>query len=724
LFLDSGQLVAGVNPGGQYSTTQTIESSGTYDDGKWHLAAFTDSSSGIYLYVDGSLVASNATVSGAQPFSGWWSIGLAKVQFFPQNNPSLLSFFNGDLAGVAVLGTALNQTEIQSLYGSSSFSSYTSQVESYTTLGYWGLQDPAPTGPSSSTATLPGQVIALSDTAGDLPANTGAAFGGITSASSGPLNATASTYFNGSSGYLQTPDASDPQTISEVAWFKTSSSSGGTILGMADVQGNAGLTYWDRMIWVDNSGNVVYGVAPGGTLDEVPSGIGGPYDNGQWHFVVAEIGSSGEQLYVDNVLVSNNPGVTSAQVYSGYWHIGWDSESGWYDPPTSSYFNGAIAGVAIFPTQLTSAQINTLYTSSSFSAYSSNIAADSPSYYWPLQYAAANYPDFSGSANNATAYGGVTPADSGPLSAGASASFDGSSGYAQTVTSYDWETFTAAAWFKTSSGYSSGGAILGLSNVQSNATPTDSDRIIWMDDSGKLNVGTYPGTTHVLTSASSYNDGNWHLVVAELGAQGQQLWVDGTEVASNSSWTTAQGYAGYWHIGWDYLANWGSTAPASNYFSGSIAGAAVFPTQLSANQVVALYSASSFSYYSGTVIDDGASAYWSLTTQPNACSAALATVSITGNGATTCLLPPLGAGTACPAVATGGLPLADLMTALVITTVTLAANGSATLTINCADNGTLPGALRGADVQVGATVSAADGTWQAGAVYANSQVNL
>lgn len=719
----NGQVSAAVNPTGSSPVTiSSTQGSPSYSDNAWHLAAFTDSASGIYLYVDGTQVASNTSTSGAQSMSGWWSVGMAQLNTIGYSGWTVNGgegFFNGYLAGAAVLSTALSLSQIQSLYNSASFSAYTTSVESYSLLHYWSLQDAAPTGSTASTATLPGQVSAFPDTAGDVPVDDATASGGVTSSSSGPLNG-AAAYFNGSTGYLQTANAWNPQTFTEVAWFKSSSSSGGTILGMSDVQGNSGQYYKDRILWLDNSGKVVFGVYPGAT-DEVTSGSS--YNNGQWHFVVASIGSSGQQLWVDNSEVASNGSVTSAQSYNGYWHIGWNSEASWPDAPTSSYFNGSLAGVGVLPSQLSSSQINTLYTSSNITTYGTNVKADSPSAYWALQYAAGNYPDLSGSANNATAYGGVTSSASGPLSSGASASFDGSTGYVQTTTSNNWQTFTAAAWFKTSNGYGSGGAILGMADAQGNTGLLDWDRIIWMDNSGKIVFGVNPGAFQMLTSSSSYNDGNWHFVVAELGSSGMQLYVDGTRVGYNASVTSAQNFSGYWHIGWDSLVNW-TDPPTSYYLNGSIAGAAIFTTQLSSTLVSALYNASNFSNYSGTVINDGATAYWPLTAQPNACSAALVTVSITTGGTTTCVLPPKTSGTACPSASSGGLPLTDLTTAVMPTTVTVAANGTATLNLNVADNGSLASALSATDVQADATVSAADNAWQAGAVYSNSLSQL
>ena len=87
-----------------------------------------------------------------------------------------------------------------------------------------------------------------------------------------------------------------------------------------------------------------------------------------------------------------------------------------------------------------------------------------------------------------------------------------------------------------------------------------------------------------MTSPSAYNNGQWHLVVAEIGPSGQQLWVDGVKVASNPSVTSAQNYTGYWHLGWGYETGW-ANAPANAYLTGSLAEAVVVPAQLSAASI-------------------------------------------------------------------------------------------------------------------------------------------
>ncbi len=214
--------------------------------------------------------------------------------------------------------------------------------------------------------------------------NTGTPQGGVTIGTSGPTTLSANAIsLDGSTGWVQTTNSySGPTTFSIVAWFKSSSSSGGSIAGFTNVQGNSGQSSWDRQLWLDNSGKLVFGVYPGAT-DEVTSPSA--YNNGQWHLAVAVLGASGQQLYVDGTKVVSNSSVTTAQSYTGYWHVGWASESSWPDAPTSSYFNGSLAEAAIVPSQLSAAQITTLYGEASTSAFATYMGGLSPTSYWPMQ---------------------------------------------------------------------------------------------------------------------------------------------------------------------------------------------------------------------------------------------------------------------------------------------------------------------------------------------------
>ena len=176
--------------------------------------------------------------------------------------------------------------------------------------------------------------------------------------------------------------------LSVVAWFKTTTTSGGTIIGFDNLQNNSNPGQSDRLLWMDNTGHLVWALYNGGN-DEITTPAA--YNTGAWVMVVAEVGSSGAELYVNGTEVANNVSYTAGQNYTGYWHIGWGYEAGgWSDAPTSGYLNGSESEVAVVPSQLTSAKISTLYGETSTSAFSTYMISLTPTSYWPLQDTATN----------------------------------------------------------------------------------------------------------------------------------------------------------------------------------------------------------------------------------------------------------------------------------------------------------------------------------------------
>jgi hypothetical protein len=94
---------------------------------------------------------------------------------------------------------------------------------------------------------------------------------------------------------------------------------------------------------------------------------------------------------VDGTEVATNSLVTAAQTYTGYWHLGWGSDSGgWADPPTSNYLSGSLSEAAVVPAQLMTSQISTLYNAGSTAAFAMDMGQLSPTSYWPLQDSASN----------------------------------------------------------------------------------------------------------------------------------------------------------------------------------------------------------------------------------------------------------------------------------------------------------------------------------------------
>ena len=93
------------------------------------------------------------------------------------------------------------------------------------------------------------------------------------------------------------------------------------------------------------------------------------------------------------------------------------------------------------------------------------------------------------------------------------------------------DVFTAEAWFKTSA--TSGGKIIGFGAAQTGNSGSY-DRHVYMDKNGRIVFGVYPGSVRTVTSSKAYNDGQWHQVVASLGPNGMNLYVDALRVGTRT----------------------------------------------------------------------------------------------------------------------------------------------------------------------------------------------
>ncbi len=166
--------------------------------------------------------------------------------------------------------------------------------------------------------------------------------------------------------------------------------------------------------------------------------------------------------------------------------------------------------------------------------------------------------------------------------------FDGSSGYLSSPqnSSTSPNTFTLSIWFKTTT--TRGGKLIGLGNSQTGLSGSY-DRHLYLTNAGAVVFGVYPGTVKTISSATGLNDGVWHQAVATLSGAGMILYLDGVQVAANSTVTTAeQNSSGYWRIGYDNLSGWTNT-PSSNYLNATLDDAAVYLTALNASSVKNLY---------------------------------------------------------------------------------------------------------------------------------------
>ena len=443
----------------------------------------------------------------------------------------------------------------------------------------------------------------LSDSAGSTTAadqsgnrnNGDASASGITFGTPSPVETSSGSGIRIAGGpIVSTQPQGAPNVYSEALWFNTTSSAGGLLATFGDgATGHNGDQ--DRGVWMTPSGQIEFGVWTG---QAVTIRSPGSYIDGKWHFVVATQGADGMHLYLDGQQVASDP-TNVAQNYMGYWQLGGISND-WPDSSRSP-FNGSLSDAAMFNSELTLSQIQKEYSASPVSQapsssgtppYVSAVLATSPSSYWSLgdPSGSATAADLSGngapgnySATGVT-YGVPSPVEG---SNGRGVTLDGASGR---VIASRWQpaptVYSAALWFKTTT--TQGGALAAYGDV-ANGPNNDQDRQIWVTPSGQIEFGVWTGQTVTIRSPGSYNDGNWHFVVATEGADGMHLYLDGQQVGSNAN-TQAQAYGGYWQVGIGVNPGWpdSTTTP----YAGSLSDVALYSgTELTAAQIQTLFAA-------------------------------------------------------------------------------------------------------------------------------------
>ncbi|MGN6407163.1 MAG: PKD domain-containing protein [Curtobacterium sp.] len=478
-----------------------------------------------------------------------------------------------DPSGNAVWGNSASVTVATS---NTPISAYDSAVINDGASNYWRMADAA----GSTTAY---------DSAGPDNLQTQ---GGVTFGTSGPLpssaSGTAATFNGTSTGFASGQTIQrGPQTFSVEGWFRTTSTTGGVIVGYGDNKGTAKVpdsSSYDRHIWMDGNGSVSFGVYDGNT--EVVSTPGG-YNDGKWHYAVGTLGADGMQFFVDGKRIGAKSNV-SAQDYYGYWRVGGDST--WSG---AEWFNGDIADVAVYPTELSTTQVRSHWSLSGLApaavvpsdAYGAAVYNDYPDSYWRLDETgnATTAADSSGNGTTGTYVNGVTLGAKGAIPTGTAAVFDGSvGGLVSSQPVNNPQVYSLELWFNTTS--TSGGRIIGFGD-QSSGLSSNYDRQLWMLNSGQLEFGTWTGQTNTITSSASYNDGAWHMVVATQGPNGLSLSVDGKVVGTNPQ-TQAQAYSGYWRVGGDNT--WGGNA--SPGLAATIDEVAIYSSVLSSSQIGQHYS--------------------------------------------------------------------------------------------------------------------------------------
>jgi len=470
--------------------------------------------------------------------------------------------------------------------------SYTGSV----TLQLWNLSDMSSTVNTSDTyattvlGDAPQMYWRLDESA---PATAANAVPTVKYGVSGPTSPDTGITFNDISYVSTTSQVSDPSIYSVEIWFKTTTTSGGKLIGFGSAQTGSSGSY-DRQLYMTNSGQLVFGQYSGGIVSVTSSGS---YNDGSWHYAVGSYNGSAIVLYVDGSQVGSTSS-GSPQNYSGYWRLIFDNLSGWPSAPSSYYFQGSVGEAAVYSSALTSTEVSNHYAAAGGGSYDSTVIGDSPTSYWKLNESSGpTLADATGSGNTGTAEmgsnnglyeGTLTYSQSGAIATDHAVLLDGSSAYVTTLVGFNNPTiYSIEIWFKTTT--TSGGKLAGFGSSETGGS-SNYDRHLYMTNSGQLIFGQdASGSLVTVTSSGSYNDGAWHHAVGTYNGSSIVLYVDGSQVASTSS-GAPQNYSGYWRLGYDNLSGWPS-APSSYYFAGTIDEAAVYNYALSGTQVSNHYSA-------------------------------------------------------------------------------------------------------------------------------------
>ncbi len=137
------------------------------------------------------------------------------------------------------------------------------------------------------------------------------------------------------------------------AWFRTSSSTGGKIVGYGTSTSATSSTSFDRHLYIGSDGKLTFGVNPNSRRSvTAPTAV----NDGKWHHAVGTLSPSGMKLYVDGVLRAERTDTISGEISKGYWRIGGDAVAGW--PAAGAQdFVGDIDEVAVYGRALTATEV-------------------------------------------------------------------------------------------------------------------------------------------------------------------------------------------------------------------------------------------------------------------------------------------------------------------------------------------------------------------------------
>jgi len=154
--------------------------------------------------------------------------------------------------------------------------------------------------------------------------------------------------------------------------------------------------------------------------------------------------------------------------------------------------------------------------------------------------------------------------------------------------------FSVAAWFKTSSDFSTDVMIANKGGFGSETAGQNMNYGIWMNSAERIKGGfeTSTGTDFYVTSPNSYRDNQWHYAVVTYDGSIVILYIDGIQVGSKSTSGALPDSSGTQPI--RIGANSRTTPPTGNFFIGNVDEVRVWNDNLSPTEISNAFSGTSF----------------------------------------------------------------------------------------------------------------------------------
>ncbi|MFC4405174.1 LamG-like jellyroll fold domain-containing protein [Haloarchaeobius iranensis] len=352
---DDGRVGFSTSAEGGTGSLHDQYSSGSYNDGNWHLACgvYNQSENEKRLYVDGNLESNvsdphdgKALGSGATRY-GFIGDGSEATSFDGNRNGF---HYDGRIDDVRLYDAALSASRVQDLYDNATGGAAAAPTSDL--VNHWRL-DEEPAGDSDT-------VLGERADGSTVAAENNGAFGNASG-----VDGTAFEFRDG--GYVAIDDSFDtagelPQ-MTACSWFRTSET------GTTEFDNWALLDY-DRSEYFNlyvrgDTGGVGFSTSSqSASMQDLSTTT--DFADGNWHFACGVYDGTEKRIYVDGTLEANASQHGGAPLGTGttrYGFIGDGSEAGSFDGNRNDeYYDGRVDEVRLYDRALDQAEIEALYT--------------------------------------------------------------------------------------------------------------------------------------------------------------------------------------------------------------------------------------------------------------------------------------------------------------------------------------------------------------------------